>query len=47
MVVLFEEKAKEILRMALIENHEQPLNLANMIEQQFCEFGRLLITRNS
>ncbi|MCC5599103.1 FitA-like ribbon-helix-helix domain-containing protein [Nostoc favosum] len=34
-----EEEAKEILRMALIENHEQPLNLANMIEQRFANLG--------
>jgi plasmid stability protein len=34
-----EEEAREILRMALIENHEQPLNLANMIEQRFANLG--------
>jgi antitoxin FitA len=34
-----EEEAKEILRMALIENYEQPLNLANMIEQRFANLG--------
>jgi antitoxin FitA len=34
-----EEEAKEILRMALIENPEQPLNLANMIEQRFANLG--------
>ncbi|WP_442936833.1 hypothetical protein [Nostoc sp.] len=25
--------------MALIQNHEQPLNLANMIEQRFANLG--------
>lgn len=34
-----EEETREILRMALIENHEQPLNLANMIEQRFANLG--------
>jgi plasmid stability protein len=34
-----EEEAKEILRIALIENYEQPLNLANMIEQRFANLG--------
>ncbi|MCC5608153.1 plasmid stability protein [Nostoc sp. CHAB 5834] len=34
-----EEEAKEILCMALIQNHEQPLNLANMIEQRFANLG--------
>jgi antitoxin FitA len=34
-----EEEAREILRMALIENHEQSLNLANMIEQRFANLG--------
>ena len=33
------EEAKEILCMALIQNHEQPLNLANMIEQRFANLG--------
>ncbi|WP_308189866.1 hypothetical protein [Nostoc sp. XA010] len=27
--------------MALIQNHEQPLNLANMIEQRFANLGDL------
>ncbi|MBD2520996.1 plasmid stability protein [Nostoc sp. FACHB-133] len=34
-----EEEAREILRMALIENHEHSLNLANMIEQRFANLG--------
>ncbi len=34
-----EEEAREILRMALIENHEQPFNLANIIEQRFANLG--------
>ncbi|MBD2505994.1 plasmid stability protein [Nostoc muscorum FACHB-395] len=34
-----EEEVREILRMALIENQEQPLNLANMIEQRFANLG--------
>ncbi|MHC5827191.1 MAG: FitA-like ribbon-helix-helix domain-containing protein, partial [Nostoc sp.] len=34
-----EEEAREILRMALIENYEYPLNLATMIEQRFANLG--------
>ncbi|QFS43299.1 FitA-like ribbon-helix-helix domain-containing protein [Nostoc sphaeroides] len=34
-----EEEAREILRTVLIENHEQPLNLANIIEQRFANLG--------
>ena len=30
-----EEEAREIIRMALTEDHEQPLNLATMIERRF------------
>lgn len=34
-----EEEAREILRLALTENHEHPLNLATMIEQRFANLG--------
>ncbi|MEH2376409.1 FitA-like ribbon-helix-helix domain-containing protein [Nostoc sp.] len=34
-----EEEAREIIRMALIENHEQPLNLATLIEKRFVNLG--------
>jgi plasmid stability protein len=34
-----EEEAREIIRMALTENHEQPLNLATMIDQRFANLG--------
>jgi antitoxin FitA len=34
-----EEEAREILCLALTENHEQPLNLATMIERRFANFG--------
>ncbi|MEA5626677.1 FitA-like ribbon-helix-helix domain-containing protein [Nostoc sp. UHCC 0251] len=34
-----EEEAREIIRMALTENHEHSLNLANMIEQRFANLG--------
>lgn len=34
-----EEEAREILRIALIENDEHPLNLATLIEQRFANLG--------
>jgi plasmid stability protein len=34
-----EEEAREILRLALTENHEHPLNLATMLEQRFANLG--------
>ncbi|MFN6464527.1 MAG: FitA-like ribbon-helix-helix domain-containing protein [Nostoc sp. DedVER02] len=34
-----EEEAREILRLALAENQEHPLNLATMLEQRFAELG--------
>ena len=34
-----EEEAREILRMALTENQEHPLNLATMLEQRFADLG--------
>ena len=34
-----EEEAKEILRIALTENAEQPVNLAFAIERRFANFG--------
>jgi antitoxin FitA len=34
-----EEEAREILYLALTENHEQPLNLATMIDQRFANLG--------
>ncbi|MCL6753735.1 plasmid stability protein [Nostoc sp. CCCryo 231-06] len=33
------EEAREILRMALRENHQQPLNLATMLEERFANLG--------
>lgn len=34
-----EEEAREILRIALIENDEHPLNFATLIEQRFANLG--------
>ncbi|MEH2023842.1 FitA-like ribbon-helix-helix domain-containing protein [Nostoc sp.] len=34
-----EEEAREILRIALTENHEHPLNLARMLEERFANLG--------
>ncbi|MEH2301846.1 MAG: plasmid stability protein [Nostoc sp.] len=34
-----EEEAREILRLALAENQEHPLNLATMLEQRFANLG--------
>jgi antitoxin FitA len=34
-----EEEVKEILRIALLENNEDSLNLATMIEQRFANLG--------
>jgi len=34
-----EEEAREFLRMALTENHENPFNLATMIEKRFTNLG--------
>ncbi|AFZ27184.1 hypothetical protein Cylst_5140 [Cylindrospermum stagnale PCC 7417] len=34
-----EEEAREILRLTLTENNEQPLNLATIIERRFANFG--------
>ena len=34
-----EEEAKEIIRLALTENHEHSLNLATIIEQRFANLG--------
>jgi plasmid stability protein len=34
-----EEEVKEILRQALIENQNQPVNLVNMIEKRFGNLG--------
>ncbi|MEH1813359.1 MAG: plasmid stability protein [Nostoc sp.] len=34
-----EEEAREILCMALTENHDHPLNLANILEERFANLG--------
>ncbi|WP_375510311.1 plasmid stability protein [uncultured Nostoc sp.] len=34
-----EEEAREILCIALTENHEYPLNLATIIEERFANLG--------
>ena len=36
-----EEEAREILRIALTENHEHPLNLATILEERFANLGDL------
>ncbi|MEH2141372.1 FitA-like ribbon-helix-helix domain-containing protein [Nostoc sp.] len=35
------EEAREILRIALTENHEHPLNLATILEERFANLGDL------
>ena len=34
-----EEEAREIIRIALTENHENTLNLATMLEEHFAKLG--------
>jgi len=34
-----EEEAKEILRLALIENQKPPVNIVSMIEKRFAHLG--------
>ncbi|MBW4555686.1 MAG: plasmid stability protein [Trichormus sp. ATA11-4-KO1] len=34
-----EEEATEILRLALCENQQQPVNIVNMIEKRFSHLG--------
>ncbi|MCC5665406.1 plasmid stability protein [Nostoc sp. CHAB 5784] len=34
-----EEEAKEILCLALTENYDHPLNLANILEERFANLG--------
>jgi antitoxin FitA len=34
-----EEEAREILRLALTENQEHPLNIVTLIEQRFADLG--------
>ncbi|MEH2312306.1 MAG: plasmid stability protein [Nostoc sp.] len=36
-----EEEAREILCMALTENHEHPINLATILEERFANLGDL------